>query len=409
MTIHSRLAMEESDTNSAVGKGYIDKHFSLVTGGPFCQILDRIGLNGPDRIPHARAGIVLALFAWTPPAILAVIQTLVDSQYSGWDYFRDLTVYTRYLIAIGVMVATERYADRRITHMLEQFGKAEIVSPSVKPQFLALLERADQKSASSIAEFVMLLITVTWSVYITDVTIELSAKSWEGSLSGGMEILSWAGIATTYLSTPLFLFLVLRWLWRFLIWTLLLYRISRLSLQLTPLHPDKAGGLGFLSIYPSVFGGFVFAMSCVVASSFLKELGLATHDSTTVWLAITVWMVMIIGLFLGPLLTFSRPLYDLRHQALLDYGLLASEHHLLFHREWIENKKSGADLLGSAIPSSISDLNASCQAVQDMQTSPLDMASFMQLLLASGLPMLAVVLKLMPLGELISLILGSIL
>ncbi len=401
--------MQEKNTDKAASVDQYGKNFSLVIGGPFSRILDWLGLNETDQMPHARAGIILGLFAWLLPAILAVTQTLVDAQYSGWDYFADFTVYTRYLIAIGVMVATERYADNHINVLLEQFGKAKIVSTSVEPEFRSLLRQADLRSASSIAEAVILVATIVWSVFVTSLTIELSAKSWEGTLSGGTEILSWAGIAVTYLSTPLFLFLAFRWLWRFFVWTVLLFRVSRLPLQLTPLHPDQAGGLGFMSIYPSVFNGFVFSMSCVVASSFLKELGLEAHDSSTVWFALTVWMIMINGLFLGPLLVFMKPLSDSRQQAMLDYGQLASEHHLFFHREWIEKKKSGAELFESAIPSTIADLNASIQAVRDMQTVPLNLGSFVRLFLASAVPMLVVILKLVPLGELIQWIVGSIL
>lgn len=401
--------MEGQNTDRPASPDPVGQNFSLVIGGPFSELLNRFGLNGADRLPHARAGIILALFAWLPPAILAVIQTLADSEFSGWGYFTDLTVYTRYLIAIVVMVATERYADLRVNLILEQFGHSQIIFGPVNPAFRSLLEWADRRSASPAVEAAILAATLAWSGYITSLTIELAEQSWEGTFAGGTEILSWAGMATAYVSTPLFLFLAFRWLWRFFVWTLLLYRISRLPLQLTPLHPDKAAGLGFLSIYPSVFTGFVFAMSCVVASSILKELGLETHEPSTVWLALAVWMVFIMGMFLGPLLVFITPLANERRRALLDYGQLASEHHLLFHREWIEKKKSGTELFGSPIPSSISDLNGSIQAVRDMRTVPLNLAAFVQLTLASGLPLLAVVLKLIPLGDLIQWILGSVL
>lgn len=40
------------------------------------------------------------------PALLVVAQSLFDSRYSGWGFFTDWTVRTRYLIAIGVLIAT---------------------------------------------------------------------------------------------------------------------------------------------------------------------------------------------------------------------------------------------------------------------------------------------------------------
>jgi len=57
--------------------------FSIVAGGPFHATLRRLGLIGADQFPTRRAAITLALLAWLPPALIAVVQTLVDSRYSG--------------------------------------------------------------------------------------------------------------------------------------------------------------------------------------------------------------------------------------------------------------------------------------------------------------------------------------
>ena len=109
----------------------------------------------------------------------------------------------------------------------------------------------------------------------------------------GEPVLSWAGEYARFISNPLFLFLVLRWLWRFAVWTLLLSAISKLSLRLTPMHPDKTAGLGFLTIYPGIFSGFIFALSCVVAAAVIKELQLVTHSQELVWFFLGGWLVII--------------------------------------------------------------------------------------------------------------------
>jgi hypothetical protein len=69
--------------------------FSLVAGGPFHAVLSRLSLTGADQLPTRRAALGLALLAGLPPALLAVVQSLVDSQYSGWGFFTDWTVSTR--------------------------------------------------------------------------------------------------------------------------------------------------------------------------------------------------------------------------------------------------------------------------------------------------------------------------
>src|SRR5262245_35065500 len=110
-------------------------HFSLVAGGPFHAILHRIGLVGANQLPTSRAAIVLALVAWLPPALLAIAQAVVEGNRSGWGFFVDATAYTRYLIAVWMMVATERYADGRITLLARQFREAGLFSDDAGPQF----------------------------------------------------------------------------------------------------------------------------------------------------------------------------------------------------------------------------------------------------------------------------------
>jgi len=110
-------------------------------------------------------------------------------------------------------------------------------------------------------------------------------------------------------------------------WTQLLYRISRLPLQLTPLHRDRAAGLGFLAILSrDLSTAFVFALSCVVASSMVKELALEGHSPQTVWLALAVWLGFCLVLVLGPLtrLRNGRSTWY-ASGALLEYGRLATQ------------------------------------------------------------------------------------
>ena len=385
------------------------ERFSLVAGGPFYRVLDRLGLIGADRLPTPRAAINLALLAWLPPALLAIAQSLADSRYSGWGFFTDWTVHARYLVAIAVMVATDRYADGRLVTLARHFRDARLFSDEGLSAFRTALATADRRSSSTLAEGLILALALIWSSVTVPYAAALAGSTWEGTVVAGVAQLSWAGETARFVSNPLFLFLALRWFWWFIVWTALLYRISRLPLQLTPLHPDRAAGLGFLALFPGIFSGFAFALSCVVASSMVKDLALEQHDPKIVWFAIAGWLGMNLVLFLGPLLVFIRPLYELRERALLEYGRLAAQHHLAFHRKWVGEKRDGEELMGSPDPSSASDLNATVQAVQELRMFPVDRAAMMQLLIAAGIPMLAVVATQIPLVELMQWIFGKIL
>jgi hypothetical protein len=63
-------------------------------------------------------------------------------------------------------------------------------------------------------------------------------------------------------------FALYRWTYRYFVWALLLWRISRLDLHLMPTDPDGAGGL--LSVTQNRFG-IVFARS---AAPYREQFGL---------------------------------------------------------------------------------------------------------------------------------------
>jgi hypothetical protein len=384
------------------------ERFSLVAGGPLNALLGRLGLIGDDRLPTPLAAVVLALVAWLPPALLAIVQSLRDGDYVGWGFFTDGTVYARYLVAIGVMVGTDRYADWRLTRLARHFRESSLIPEASLSAFSGALQIADCRSSARLAELVMLVAALIWSSLTILYAVDVARSSWEGRVVGGAGVLSWAGESARFVSNPLFLFLAFRWIWRFFVWTQLLFRISRLPLRLTPLHPDRAAGLGFLAIYPGIFNGFIFALSCVIASSMVKEIGLAEHSPQTIWLALAVWVGISLLAVLGPLVVFAWPLYQLRERALLEYGRLATQHHLAFHHKWIDESRSGETLMGSPDPSSASDINATVAAVQDMRFLPVDGLAVLQLVIAAGVPLLAVVATQIPIGEIVQWILGRI-
>ena len=82
----------------------------------------------------------------------------------------------------------------------------------------------------------------------------------------------WRAGGVVVVSVPLFWFLLLRWLWRHLVWGLLLRDLAGLELRLVATHPDGYGGLGFIGAYPNAFAAFVFAMTSVVAAEAVQAM-----------------------------------------------------------------------------------------------------------------------------------------
>ncbi len=381
--------------------------FSLVAGGAFHALLARLGLLEADGLPSRAAAFGLALLAFFIPALFVVGQSYLDDAYTGWDYFQDPTVFARYLIAVLVMVSTERLADGRIVLMTHYFDDAGLILPEDRGRYVAALTRIDRRADSIRVELIILLIAIGMSNFTTRYAAMAAVGTWEGMVNtAGMVRLSWAGEASAWTSNSLFLFLILRWFWRFYLWASLLWQISSLRMQIMPLHPDRCGGLGFLAIFPGIFSGVVLALSCVVAASLhkaLPEMGDSYHMN---WLAMGVWLILVLVIFMGPLLIFVPKLLSAKELAVLQYGRLAHGHHLAFHRNWIGENVDAANLLGSGDLSSIADLNGSVETIISMRTFPIDRNAFVMLLASAGIPFVVVAALQMPLGDLMKLLLG---
>jgi len=384
--------------------------FSLVQGGPFHRLMGCLRLTGPDRLPTMRAVVVLVAVAWLPLALLTVVQAIAESHQAGWGFFVDWTTYTRYCIAIGVMVATERYADERLKLLLDNFSRARLVAKEGLPGYRAALAKADKRSSSKLAEALILVLAFAWTSAVSDYAISAAGSNWQGAVVGGKVVLSWAGTYEIFISSTLFVFLALRWVWRFCVWTSLLYAISRLPLRLMSHNPDRAAGLGFLTVFPSIFTGFTFAISCVVSSGMLKELSYKAHEPDTVWLVMALWLVICVAWFVGPLLVFVGPLYSAQEKAMLEFGRYATLHHLALGERFAAEASHDDDARRAAAPdfSLVSNLNSIVQSVRQQGMVPVSAGSVKQVLLAAGIPMLPVVLTLIPFLEIVKWIFKKI-
>ncbi|HZD30427.1 MAG TPA: hypothetical protein VE779_02085, partial [Candidatus Angelobacter sp.] len=92
-------------------------------------------------------------------------------------------------------------------------------------------------------------------------------------------------------SANIFRFLVLLNLWKWLLWTIFMFRLSRLNLRLTPSHPDERGGLGFLARAPQAFAPVTFAIMCVIGSTIRNHIlneGAHLNDFTWAIAAVAV-------------------------------------------------------------------------------------------------------------------------
>src|SRR5262249_35652243 len=117
------------------------RDFSLVLGGPICQLFRRSHLIGDGlELVHRRL-LTITLIAWLPLLLLATLGSLAGN-VGRISFFHDVEVHVRFLIALRVLVAAELLVHSRIRSAVRRFVERRIVLPRDLPRFAKAIESA---------------------------------------------------------------------------------------------------------------------------------------------------------------------------------------------------------------------------------------------------------------------------
>lgn len=379
---------------------------SLIRRGPFHALLRRLGLLDAEALPTLATGLLFAGFSWLPLAIFAALERGLHEAPSGPGFLADFNAYARCLIGPLVLIVTERITEARLGRLLESFAQAGLLPESARGSFLSLLLTAGRRSGSGLAELLLLGAACALSFSWVNHSILVSGGFWAGAPANGGVEYTLAGWWLLIVSMPLFFFLSLRWLWRFGVLTALFWSIRRLPLALVPTHPDRAGGLGFMTLYPKMFVPLVFAQSCAVAAASLQEILYADATVRQLGALAAVWLVLILVICVGPLLAFMPLLGRLKESGLIEYGELAARHNR--EAETVLFTAETSSLPGSATISSLADIGAGFETIRTIKPLPVELWAIVPLVVAALLPLLAVAAVEVPIVELLKKILGAL-
>jgi hypothetical protein len=384
--------------------------FSLVLGGPLFQILRRAHLSD-DALELVRQRIiVMALLAWLPLLLLSALEGELIGGRAAVPFLMDVEVHMRFLVAIPLMVAAELVVHRRMRLLLKQFLERDLIPEHAMPRFDAAIHSAFRLRNSALAE--VLLIVVVYGVGILFVWrhyMALDAPTWFATPSAEGSRLSLAGMWYVYLSLPLFQFLLLRWYFRIFIWTRFLWQVSRIDLNLVPTHPDRTGGLGFLSSIVFAFIPLLVAHGAFVAGNLANRifhLGASLPQFKGELILMVAFLLCVV---LGPLLVFAPRLAEAKRRGLREYGTLAQRYVREFDAKWLRGGAPADEpLVGSGDIQSLADLGNSFEVVRTMRLAPVSRDAILRLSAAVLLPVVPLLLTMMPWEELLKKLLGMV-
>ena len=378
-----------------------NEEFSLVLGGPLYQLLVRSRLIQPP-LGHLgrRIGIITAL-AWLPLVPL----TIFNGRFADGvpvPFLYDFEVHARLLFALPLLVLAEMVVHFRMRAIAAQFVERHIITETVRPAFNAVLASTMRLRNSVAIEISILLLVILAGPFIWREALALHSDAWYATRTGSTWSPTPAGRWYEFVSVPVFHFILLRWYYRLFIWYRLLFQISRLDLNLVPLHPDRCGGLGFLGNIASAFAPILAAHSGLVAGFIANRI---LHQGAKLpdyrfELAGTVCFLLV--MVLGPLGVFVPKLNRAKLAGLRTYGRLASDYVVAFAAKWTSGEAQPIEpLLGSSDIQSMADLDSSIAIVREMKLFPFGRETLVRFIVVIALPLAPLALTMFSLEELL--------
>jgi hypothetical protein len=378
--------------------------FLLIEGGPLYNIQRRVGLIKQNAALTMRKAGLVVLLTWVPLLVLSAMSGTAVGHSVPVPFLRDFSAYTRFLLAIPLLLAAELIIGPMIAEAAEHFITSGVVGEKDYGQFKKAVDSGLRSRDSVVAEIIILLLAYAAAIASYKATA-VHVSTWYANRTGASASLTWAGWWSLLVCAPLLQFLLLRWLWRLFLWFQFLGRICKLDIQLFPTHPDQAGGVGFVGETQRFFSILLFAYSIASTGVMANEIVYDKVPLTHFLPAIAAYVVIGLLIILGPLAVFAGRLLKTKRLGLQEYGTLATSYTGSFQKKWIWHQAQDREpLLGTSDIQSLADLGNSYAFIQHMNGLPIDPRTLIHLVVASLLPMTPLLLTVMSPKEVVKLV-----
>ncbi len=293
------------------------------------------------HLTQTKAQILVAVACtWVPLMVFGLIAEYTGGRRLG--IVHDTAVHVRLLVAMPLILFLDSVFPVACTQAADLLIGDSFVPSHQLPRLEKLLTRIRVLCERWWPELVLALIALA-----VGLTMPM-LRAPDGSLAivEGMTLADWWYCIIAF---PLYQFLILRALWRWLIWVRFLLGVSRLDLDLDATHPDRGAGISFLR-KPSIAycALMVSAISAVVSGGWSERFQLSTLTSFLPFL-VGLAAFAVLAAF-GPLLVFSPALQRARFTARETLGSLAIRNGRWFRDRWL-NSQAGEAIASSEVQS----------------------------------------------------------
>jgi hypothetical protein len=375
-----------------------DTAFSPIENEAPLRWLRRLHLVPDEGLGAVRRALGLALLTWLPIAAWALATGRLGSPDDpGESLLRHYGVHVRCLLVIPLLILAEPMlhgAARAIAARLA----ATAATPEARTAFDAAGQTVVRLRDATLPWVLLLGVAIAWSL-ADDPRLHGDAMAWALDAEGR---LGFGGAWFAYVVRPVFLALLMAWLWRIVLLSLWMGLVGRIGLTLVPTHPDRVGGVALIEKLPGALALVSMALSAMLASRWAHEILHHGASLAAYRHAVIVFVVVWALLLLLPLLAFAPALGRTRKQAILAYSALVGRQGELVHQRWIDGRQATNEpILEAPEIGPVADAAAMYDAVVKMRRVPIGKASVIGILLPLALPLLVVAALQVPLKDLL--------
>lgn len=365
---------------------------SLFRGGPFYRAQLAIRLINESEWNHARRVIIVVAITWVPLVLL----TAFFNPAGLASVLTSYRVYSRLFIAVPVLLIGQTIMDSRFRMVVQNILDTDLLGDADLKRMDAMIASLIRLRDSPIPEAIIVVLLIVHT--IIGIKGQLDVTAWLTQGTPPDIHLTAAGWYAILVSVTIFQFLLGISLWKWLLWTIFAFRLSRSNLKLMATHPDGHGGLGFLGLVPVAFTPISFAVSTVIGATWRHDILAHGAKLMSFKLEAIVLLLIVAMIALGPLAFFVPKLAELRRRGIIDYGILGQIQSRDFHEKWIRLRAGHeAEFLAAPESSSLTDYGSSYSSIAKLKPFPMDQGTLIALAISIGLPMLPVVLAVIPL------------
>jgi hypothetical protein len=381
----------------------------IALGGPLYQFFKFTRLLRPPFGRTGRRIAVMVVVTWVPLLVLSILHHTAVSGVS-LPFLQDFQVHARFLIALPMFLLADLAAYTFLTPQAGIFISRGLIRDEDRPRYDAALKSTWWLRDWFLPELISLLIVIGFRIAFGHVALASRESSWYTEAVGDQIALTAAGRYYLAVALPILQFMLLRFLFKLLLWWRWMWKVSRLDLALIPSHPDKCGGLGFLEMSVRAFMPALFAEGALLSGRVANAIRFEhLKISNFRWEAAGL-IAFLILIVLLPMTFFSVQLMRSKRAGLMRYGLLSSRYVSDFDAKWVGGGAPREEvLLGTSDIQSLADLANSFNVVTAMKVIPFGRSAIVQAILPIVAPLLPLVFTVVSVEQVLSQIVKLVL